>query len=116
MPALKQYGLRVDQLKRLDKCVKDDKGQPLPCYGCKGAAVSNDDPTLTVIYPAEFPGINVEWVCLHCIRNPERELFWKENGGEPARAESQKAYRIIKSPSDLYCTMDAFEQNIIWKL
>ncbi len=94
--------LREDQLKRLDACVKDEHDQPLTCYGCMGSASRHTkNPELL---ETDFPGKAVEWRCLHCVRNPWQKSFW------------ERKRHIIKEDADLYCTIDARDQDNFWKL
>lgn len=101
--------LKPEQLEELEtRCAKDEFGQPLVCYGCKWGASIREEDIRTL-----FPGIPVEWMCLHCTRNPKREEFWSKRTPQD-RFNSEQRYGLVKAPADLYCTMDISDQYEKW--
>lgn len=85
-------------IERINKCVKDEFGQPLICYGCAHSMGCGQE-------GADFPGLpSGERPCHFCIRNAKRDLglqltTWYD--GTPA----------VKVPMDCYQTIDMINQE-----
>jgi hypothetical protein len=104
------FKLTEEQQKRFKESATDELEQPLTCYGCIYAASPSKENEAT-----HFPGLAVEWKCLHCARNKGRDEWWSKFT-EEQRKDSRDRYGIWEDGLDLYVTSDTMNYYKWWKL